>query len=70
MKVDVWVLQDAGIVEQCSNVITCRCERCQYRNGMWWRGPNETDCLLTYIDSERWNYYPHCGTHLPLDGKV
>lgn len=67
MRVDDWVLEDAGIQE--THKTTCGCGKCEYRNGMWWRGPLETDCLLTYVDSERWNYCPHCGKRLPLGGK-
>jgi hypothetical protein len=47
----------------------CDCGKCEYRNNMWWRGPAETDGLLTYVDEERWNFCPHCGSMLADDAE-
>ncbi len=62
---DEWALEDAGLDE---GPPRCKCGRCEFRNGLWWRGPGEADCLLTYVDRDRWNYCPHCGTPLPIAG--
>lgn len=61
MRADEWVLQDAGLEEA---PVSCHCGMCTVRNGMWWRGDSEADCLLTYLDAKRWNFCPRCGTRL------